>query len=219
MSKQNYFNIILTIISLTTISFVSLNVTPFSITGETFIGIIAAFIGIIVTLHIGFQIIKYLEIREELKEIKTNREEILDTRNRIAISENKSQEIYYTLLAISMSDNMKCVERFLTQLEALKYALRTDRKDYADIYIKLKEYINKIQPGYGIYTPSIELRDRCLGDYFSKVKKIESQIKASANYAFIKYEYKKIMDSFNTRLENATNNETVNTEESNKIMG
>ncbi|WP_321308930.1 hypothetical protein [Marinifilum fragile] len=217
MSKQNFFNIILIIIFLITIGFSIFKVTPFTITGDTFIGIIAAFIGIIVTLHIGFQIIKYLEIKDELKEIKTNREEIIKAQKQVAISENKSQEIYYTLLAKSMDYNQNCVERFLTQLEALIYALKTDTKDFDDIFKQLRTYITKINYG-PIYRGSNITRDEVLAEYIAKTEKIESQIKASNNYCRIKYGYEPIMRSFYKRLEKARNNEPVSSEEKQEIM-
>lgn len=213
MSKQNYFNFILILIFLITIGFSIFKVTPFTITGDAFIGIIAAFIGIIVTLHIGFQIIKYLEIKDELKEIKTNREEIIKAQKQIAISENKSQEIYYTLLATSITDPQQCVERFLTQLKALPYALKTDRKDFGDIFEKLETYINQIEPGCGIFNGSSYSINKHLNDYFSKTENIESKIKASGNYAIINHNYKKIIDKFKARLKKAAENITVSEEE------
>lgn len=214
MSKQNKFNFILILIFLITIGFSIFKVTPFTITGDAFIGIIAAFIGIIVTLHIGFQIIKYLEIKDELKEIKTNKEEIIKAQKQIAISENKSQEIYYTLLATSITDHQQCVERFLTQLKALPYALKTDRKDFGDIFYSLRTYIT--QMNYGpIYTnPNKEVPI-----YITKAENIESEIKASDNYCSIQYGYEPIMKLFYRRLKNATNNEPVDLVEQNEIMG
>lgn len=217
MSKQNYFNIILITIFLITIGFQIFKVIPFSVNGETFIGIIAAFIGIIVTLHIGFQILKFLEIKDELKEIKNTKTEILVAQKQISIVENKSQEIYYTLLAKSMDDNENCVERFLTQLEALIYALKTDTTDFDDIFKQLNTYITKINYG-PIYRGSNITRDEVLAEYIAKTEKIESQIKASNNYCRIKYGYEPIMRSFYKRLEKARNNEPVSSEEKQEIM-
>ncbi|PKQ63305.1 hypothetical protein BZG01_15885 [Labilibaculum manganireducens] len=216
MNKQTLFNILLFGIAVIALIFSILRVIPFSVNGETFIGIIAAFIGIIVTLHIGFQIIKYLEIREELKESKKTMAEILVSQKRITIVENKSQEIYYTLLAKSITDDMQCVERFLTQLEALTYALKADRKNFDDIFYTLRTYITKIN--YGPIYGGTNNRDKELSERIGDAQKIDLQIKAFSNYCSVKYEYEHIMKFFYRRLEKARNNESVSLEESNEIM-
>jgi len=81
--KRTLFSVFVLIISLTALGFSLIKITPFSINGDTFIGIIATFIGISVTLLIGYQILNYFEIRKDLDEIKEAKSEISATQNRI----------------------------------------------------------------------------------------------------------------------------------------
>ena len=66
--KSNFISIIAFIVSVIAIGFSLLRIVPFAITSDTYIGIIATFIGIAVTILIGYQIINTLEIKREVLE-------------------------------------------------------------------------------------------------------------------------------------------------------
>lgn len=66
--KNTFISIIGLIVSVIAIGFSLLRIVPFVITSETYLGIIATFIGISVTMLIGYQIVNTLEIKREILE-------------------------------------------------------------------------------------------------------------------------------------------------------
>lgn len=76
-------NIILFSLAIIAISIAILKVTPFEITGDTYIGIIVTLLSIASTLVIGYQIYNAIEFRKEINNQKRQYELVLQ----------KSQEI------------------------------------------------------------------------------------------------------------------------------
>ena len=70
MKKINWLNFIAIIIAVISLGFSLFKIVPNSTySNDTFIGIIAAFIGISVTLLIGYQIFNVVEVREKIKKL------------------------------------------------------------------------------------------------------------------------------------------------------
>jgi len=215
--KRTLFSVLVLIISLTALGFSLIKITPFSINGDTFIGIIATFIGISVTLLIGYQILNYFEIRKDLNEIKKAKSEISATQNRISRLEYEVQENLDIIAAkFISSDQGRCVDAFLKQQGALIFSLKARRKDFEFILGVLKEYITKMEPGYFATGTKVQVEEK-IAQYIEESKKIDSQIKAFDNYCIIKYEYERIMQCFYNRLENAKNGLIVSSEERKEI--
>jgi len=66
--KNNLISIITIVISVIAIGFSLLRIVPFEITSDTYIGTTATFIGISVTMLIGYQIVNTFEIKKEVTE-------------------------------------------------------------------------------------------------------------------------------------------------------
>lgn len=216
--KKSIFNIIILVTSLTALVFSLLKITPFSVNGDTYIGIIATFIGISVTLLIGFQIINYFEIRKELTELKQSKKEIFETQKRISIIEHEMQESLDVISAKFTSfEQDKCVEAFLIQQNALISSLRAERKEYKNIFRGLKEYITIMQPGYFATGTKTQIEEK-IADYIQRSEEIDSQLKKLENYYCIKYEYEHIMKCFYSRLDNAKQYKAVSQKEREEIL-
>jgi uncharacterized membrane protein YidH (DUF202 family) len=70
MKKTSWLNFIAIIIAIISLGFSLFKVVPNStFNNDTFIGVIAAFIGISVTLLIGYQIFNVVEVREKIKKL------------------------------------------------------------------------------------------------------------------------------------------------------
>src|SRR5574344_271283 len=70
IKKINWLNFIAIIIAIISLGFSLFKVVPNStFNNDTFIGVIAAFIGISVTLLIGYQIFNVVEVREKIKKL------------------------------------------------------------------------------------------------------------------------------------------------------
>lgn len=220
MKSKTHFCIFALIISLVSLGFSLLRITPFSINEDTYIGLLATFIGISVTLLIGFQIINFFEVKKEFGEIKKTmeelrktKEEILNTQKEISRIENESQECLDIIAAKFLSlEQESCVDAFLVQQVALISSLKAHRKDFSVVFSGLKRYISKMQPGFFATGTNVQI-DINIDNYIERAKKNDSQIKEFENYCSIKYEYEHILKCFFDRMENARKNLTVSTEE------
>ena len=74
--KKNKLSIIALLFSLIAVVFTFFRITPFEFTSDTYIGVVATFVAVSVTLVIGFQIINTLEIRKEISEQRKMSEEL-----------------------------------------------------------------------------------------------------------------------------------------------
>lgn len=217
--RKKFFNIIVLTISLTALAFSFIKVIPFSVSSDTYIGTIATFIGVSVTLLIGFQIFNYLELRKELTKLKRSKKEIKKTKKNISKLEHEVQESLDIITAkFASGEQEKCVHAFLLQQKALISSLKTERKDFQNIFSGLKEYKKGIHTGY-FATGNIAEVEKKVDDYIKISKKYDSKIKKLKNYHIIKYEYEHIMNCFYTRLENAKQNNDLKQEKIEEIMG
>ncbi|RXQ87281.1 hypothetical protein EO244_16515 [Ancylomarina salipaludis] len=216
--RKTLFNVFILLVSLIALGFSLMKVTPFSINGDTYIGTIATFIGISVTLLIGYQLINFIEIRKELTEFKKSKSEIFDTQKRISKLENEIQENLDAISASFISMNQGgCVEAFLLQQRAMISALKSKRTDFEHLYIGLKQYITKMEPSYFATGGNTEVDER-FAKYKEDSEKYDLEIKANDNYYIIKHEYERIMKCFYTRLDNARKLIAVSQEEYSDIM-
>lgn len=60
---------------------------------DTYIGVIAGFIGIAVTLVIGFQIYSFISIKDKVKEIMLLKDELVTTKGNLSLIKNEISEL------------------------------------------------------------------------------------------------------------------------------
>jgi len=218
--KKRHFYLLVLLVSLISLGFSLFRITPFTFDNGTYIGIITTLIGISVTLLIGYQIINSFEIRKEISEMRKTiedfkkiKDEIVDTQTKISKMEFEVQESLDIISAKFASfEQSKCVVAFLILQKALTSSLKAERKEFGYIFSELKEYIKKIQPGYFATGQRVEVDERIL-KYLNNADKSDLEIKSLENYCSIKYEYERIMQLFQNRMENSRNNITVTEEE------
>lgn len=135
------------VISLVALAVFICKVEPYSVvTIDTYIGVIAGFIGISVTLVIGFQIYSYLSIQDKIKGISTVQEELIDIKNKLPLLEKELKGIILYSESIIRGDHEQNKEAF----EKLNYAILhfadlDSKKEELLSYIKLLNvYVNKI---------------------------------------------------------------------------
>lgn len=216
--RKQLFNLIVLVISLTSLIFSLVKVMPFSLAEEKYIGIIATFIGISVTLLIGYQIFNYLELRKELAELKEAKAELSETKKRIQLMEYESQEIFDIIFAKFLSkENSKCVEAFLVLQKALISSLKANREDFSNIFDYLKEFIINIEPKYTSVGPACDI-PKIVDLYINEANNTDSQLKSLGNYFCIKYEYEHIMKCFYFRMDQLRKGEAVSEEERAEIF-
>ena len=81
--KKNILGIIAIVISIVALVFSIVRVAPFTITEGTYIGIIAAFIGISVAILIGYQIFNVIEWKGKMQQLKKQQNELNLQSNKI----------------------------------------------------------------------------------------------------------------------------------------
>ena len=95
MKSQSTFwlSLLSFVLSIITIALFFVKITPNSVVdGLTFVGVIAAFIGISVTLLIGYQIYNAVEIKNRLYKMQQLEAEILDSKSKLTDLSNLQEE-------------------------------------------------------------------------------------------------------------------------------
>jgi len=94
--KKQFWNILSIVIAIIALCFSLWKVTPFNVNGDVFIGTIATFIGVSVTLLIGYQIYNAVELKKDIQEQKKiseqTRQQYLDVSEKIRLQEFVMQE-------------------------------------------------------------------------------------------------------------------------------
>lgn len=208
-------SIIALIIAVVALGFSLCRIIPFTFGSETYIGIIATFIGISVTLLVGYQIVNTLEIRSELKRLSAKSTEIEEAKKHIIQIDNQAQEAFDLIAAkLHYKVQDECVWAVVMQHKALISSLKCGRTNYNDIFQNLKLYITGVHPGYFVLLEREEKIERGK----KAIKEDESVIKSQTNYFTIKYEYERIIKNIDIRFALALENKDVSQEEFREIM-
>ncbi len=96
--KKNILGIIAIVISIVALVFSIVRVAPFTITEGTYIGIIAAFIGISVAILIGYQIFNVIEWKGKMQQLKKQQNELNLQSNKIKTELNDLKLDYHKKL-------------------------------------------------------------------------------------------------------------------------
>lgn len=156
---------------------------------DSFIGVMVALLGILVTFAIGWQIINALEIKAKLKEIEI-----------IKMNLSKQQEDF-----VEFSNNIKC-ENLLTVVE-----IRLDAKGYSEAFMYALEALS-----YGVYCRAnnleyiLDILDMCeeritkgrkvYKDYYERITMADKKIRSSEHFYAVRLSYTSIYDSFMKKI-------------------
>lgn len=215
--KNNRIAFIAIVISLIAIAFTFLRITPFEVSNDIYVGLIATFIGISVTLVIGFQIINTLEIRKEISEQKKLSTELEQMNNKlnktIEIQKNEMQEgfdIINTLIQYQENGWTYSIDAFKSLHHALVSSLKTGRTEYEWIFDLLRKYIADINwqnfegtlvqiGGGSSIIGNKDLKD-IVKEYTDKVDEDEKILRENENFCCIKMEYDRVMKLYRKRI-------------------
>lgn len=96
---------------------------------STFIGVMGAFIGISVTLLIGYQIINVLDFRNKLSQIENLRKELEKQREETNSINLQQQEGFNIILArLYHKDCLQTLNAILSLMQAIPYSLSMPQK-------------------------------------------------------------------------------------------
>lgn len=168
----------------------------------TFIGVMAAFIGVSVTLLIGYQIYNAVEIKNRLNIVQQLEAEISDSKSKLTDLSNLQEEAIAIIEAKILQAKGDFCNAFVRFHSAIKYSIKLPfkREGYTLLLDDLAEYMKDINlTSFGISSASDQLitEIKLFKDLYAKDI---IQIKKSADYPIIKYRYEELMDKFDTRL-------------------
>lgn len=170
--------------------------------GLTFIGVIAAFIGISVTLLIGYQIYNAVEIKNRLQKMQQLETEISDSKSKLTELSNLQEEAIAIIEAKILQAKGDFCNAFVRFHSAIKYSIKLPfkREGYPLLLDDLADYMKDINiTSFDNCSTSDQLITdiELFKDLFTEDM---IQIKESPDYPIISYRYEELMDKFDTRL-------------------
>ncbi len=237
--KQWMINIILFSLAIVAILIALLKVTPFEITGDTYIGIVVTLLSIASTLVIGYQIYNAIEFRKEINNQKRQYELVLQKSREIdkkyCEQEYQTQEgfdLISSLINYNSENDIK--QAFYAMHHALLSSIETNRTDYEWIFSYLRKFIVEFDYQAFSYSPfeingtyyittskKSKMPFKELVDiYLEPIKDDKNKIRANSNFYKIQLEYNRIMKLFYQRIENIVSNpmKEITDDERNKII-
>lgn len=209
------------VISIVALAVFFCKVEPYSVVSiDTFIGVIAGFIGLSVTILLGYQIYNAIDLNQKINQIeklKKSLENQQEELNKVKLEQAEGFEILQARL-LREKTSMQ-LDSFLHLHSAIKYSLSTDHKNegYQGLMDELELYMLDITMAPFADCSTEE-------DYQSKTKKLkdaykknDSEIRNHPNYLYIKDRYEELMSKFETRLKFISKRQNVSLTEIDKL--
>lgn len=191
-------------LSIVTIVLFFIRVAPNSVIDlGTFVGIIATFIGICITLLIGYQIYNAVDIKGRLEQISVLRNDLYSANQKV---ERLQHELYEAIHIIQSRDpqlrNTYSPYVLLHFMEAIPHSLSLSEKPerYEELMDELKkDMMNILLVSFGsgsheVYQERVQLLRNLLKD-------LDSAIRNHTNYPMIKFRYESLWNRFEKRLD------------------
>lgn len=199
-----WFALIALVCSIITMALFFVKVAPNStVDGTTFISVLATFIGISVTLLIGYQIYNSMEIKNRLNEITALQSEIEAIKEKANTQQN---ELYEAINVLQSRDpqlrNTYNPNVFLHFLAAIPFSLSLpEKKDgYKYLLEELEsDMMNIVLPSFG--SGSGEVFRKGVEQLRELYKETDNKIREHPNYTYIRDRYEELMIKFERRLD------------------
>lgn len=219
--KSIIFSLIGISISLVTLVLFFIKVTPNSIIGiDTFIGVVAAFIGVSVTLLVGYQIYNAFEVKEKLKKVDELEAIIKTTKEDFHLLKNEQNEDRCVIMArLFFKANMP-LDTFIRFHEALVFMLSTNSiMDGMKWYFEeLELYMRNINENSFHGWEDVQQLEERINDFRRLFVDDNNSIEKHENYYIVKDRYEELMNKFEIRLENIAKEKDVSAEEIDGIL-
>lgn len=231
MKRQNWINVLFSILIIISLLFSFLKVTPFALEGDTYIGIIVTLLSMATTFVIGYQIYNAIEPHKEIKEQRNMYNNILrknHEQEEIILQQQATMQGGFDIISALIKYNSKeseigkYIDSFCAMHHALINSLKIKRQDYSLIFYYMKRCIilmntqdivgtvsrNKKDKFFYITTPGDNWGRKfadVVNEYRANIHKDEVIIRQSEFFWTIQSRYDKIMKYFEDRL-----NELIN---------
>lgn len=159
MTKQNITILIIGIVSLLSLVFSLIRITPYEITADTYTGVIVTLLSVVVTVVIGYQIFNVIEFKEKLnsqvEENKSLRNEILEMKEEVQIMKDDLQKRIEKNEQLSLmrdyeneaQSNFKsnpeknCIISISSIMSAIYYGLESDCGYMNSLFYEFRRYL------------------------------------------------------------------------------
>lgn len=158
--KQNYFILLSVILSVSALLFSLIRVLPFEVTEDTYMGAMATFLSVAVTLVIGYQILNVIEIRRDLNaqkeenlKLKSDLHSLISEMQAKATEQSLAQKdlelktqgkllILDSLIKYNSGQYVvTCASAFHKMHDAVFYSLNGNIKEYERIFYYMRKFI------------------------------------------------------------------------------
>ena len=211
-----WLSLVAFVISIVALAVFFCKVKPYCVvTIDTYIGVIAGFIGIAVTLLIGYQIYNALDLRQRINAVEKLKESWEHQQQQLEMLKNEQAEGFEIIQArLFHKTPGMTLDAFLHFHSAIKYALSVDHKHegYEWLSDELELYMMRIVNGSFIgclYPKDFQNRIEELRDLY---KENDLNIRNHPNYFYIRKRYEELMLKFEKRLDNIANQKNVSLE-------
>ena len=201
-----WLSIFAIVFSIITIALFFWKVTPYSnVDALTFIGVIAAFIGLSVTLVIGFQIFSTISMKDKLKELNLLKNEMMNINKELVSTNHNLNMLEYELKGtISYSEGMihygqnEYREAFEKIQSAITYYSNLDsQKEILDTYVRLlsvcTDKISKEEFGSKNKNLMIDV-------LLASIRHCNFKLKETKYYFVIKKDYEDVYKRFEVKI-------------------
>lgn len=199
-------------------------VTPLEFSNDIYLGLLATFIGIAVTMLIGYQIFNMFEIKKEVSEQRKLANDLKqmseDLNKTIEKQKNEMQEgfeIISTLINYQANGRRSSIQAFGSLHRVLVSSLKIERTEYEWIFNLLRKYIADINWQNFVSGFSLDKDGRAIcntpdsSDYQRELKDIVQEytdivdadeviIRADENFCRIQMEYDRVMRLYRKRI-------------------
>lgn len=208
------------VISIVALAVFFCKVGPYSVVSiDTFIGVIAGFIGIAVTLLVGYQIYNAINLRERIKAVEKLKYHFETQQAELEYVKLEFEESLRLIQAKIYHETGDELNAFIFLHSAIKYSLHLlGKKESFDLLLdQLGSYMLKISmASFASYlTPEESL---CKVNKLKELyKDNDRSIRENPNYFCIKRRYEELMSKFEIRLNNISNCKNVSFKEIDKL--
>lgn len=164
MTKQNLSILILGVISILSLVFSLIRITPFEVTADTYTGIIVTLLSAVVTVVIGYQIFNIIEFKDKLnsqvEENKSLRKEILEMKEEVQNMKDDLQKRIDKNEQLSLmrdyeneaQSNFKsdpegnCINSISSIMSAIYYGMECDCGYMNSLFYEFRKYLTHLSP-------------------------------------------------------------------------
>ena len=187
--KKN-FTLIISLVSLVAVIVMALmmlfgNANLSYLSLETYIGVIATLIGVLVTFVVAWQIINGLEIKGKLAEIDGLKNKVEEQNKTIEQLNYKTYHHLSGTMAMDALENNEAEEAFRYALVSLVNAMKMERPINIERIMKLLEECSK---HFG--SNPIDKR------FYYSTLKLDKELKSMKDYEFIRTQYEPLIDLY-----------------------